>query len=118
MRLSVTRTAKICPIEIAANISACVTGKPAQLHSRPCSPKLQPALPAAFFALAHLALADPFGELWDGWSRKKRRGGLGLSHGEIPWIFQAQVYRQDFPSPTRRGCCSLSPRRNNQTSSG
>ena len=35
MRLSVTRTAKICPIEIAANISPCVTGKPAQLHSRP-----------------------------------------------------------------------------------
>ena len=26
MRLSVTRTAKICPIEIAANISACVIG--------------------------------------------------------------------------------------------
>jgi len=45
MRLSVTRTAKICPIEIAANISACVTGKPAQLHRRPYSPKLQPALP-------------------------------------------------------------------------
>ena len=38
MRLSVTRTAKICPIEIAANISSCVTGKPAQLHSPPCSP--------------------------------------------------------------------------------
>ena len=45
MRLSVTKTAKICPIEIAANISACVTGKPAQLHDRPYSPKLQPALP-------------------------------------------------------------------------
>ena len=45
MRLSVTRTAKICPIEIAANISTCVTGKIAQLHSRPYSPKLQPALP-------------------------------------------------------------------------
>jgi len=44
MRLSVTRTAKICPIEIAANISACVTGKPAQLHGRPYSPKLPPAL--------------------------------------------------------------------------
>jgi hypothetical protein len=38
MRLSVTRTAKICPIEIAAIISACVTGKIAQVHSRPCSP--------------------------------------------------------------------------------
>ena len=35
MRLSVTRTAKICPIEIAANISSCVTGKIAQLHSGP-----------------------------------------------------------------------------------
>ena len=35
MRLSVTRTAKICPIEIAANISPCVVGKIAQLHSRP-----------------------------------------------------------------------------------
>ena len=45
MRLSVTRTAKICPIEIAANISACVTGKPAQLHGRPYSPKLQRRLP-------------------------------------------------------------------------
>jgi hypothetical protein len=44
MRLSVARTAKICPIEIAANISACVTGKPAQLHGRPYSPKLPPAL--------------------------------------------------------------------------
>src|ERR1035437_1437991 len=45
MRLSVTRTAKICPIEIAANISPCVTGKIAQLQGRPYSPKLQPALP-------------------------------------------------------------------------
>ena len=45
MRLSVTRTAKICPIEIAANISACVTGKPAQLHGRSYSPKLQRRLP-------------------------------------------------------------------------
>jgi hypothetical protein len=44
MRLSVTRTAKTCPIEIAANISPCVTGKPAQLHGRPYSPKLPPAL--------------------------------------------------------------------------
>src|ERR1035441_2641856 len=45
MRLSVTRTAKICPIEIAANISPCVAGKIAQLHGRPLSQKLQPALP-------------------------------------------------------------------------
>ena len=38
MRLSVSRTAKICPAEIAANISRCVNGKIAQLHSRPYSP--------------------------------------------------------------------------------
>jgi hypothetical protein len=36
MRLSVTRTAKICPIEIATNISSCGTSKIAQLHGRPC----------------------------------------------------------------------------------
>jgi hypothetical protein len=35
MRLSVTRTAKIGPIEIAANMSPCVTAKIAQLLSRP-----------------------------------------------------------------------------------
>jgi hypothetical protein len=46
--LSVTRTAKICPIEIAANISPCVTGKIAQLHVRPYSPKLQSCLPRRF----------------------------------------------------------------------
>ena len=56
MRLSVTRTAKICPIEIAANISPCVTGKIAQLHSRPYSPNYHRLFPA-LFALAHLALA-------------------------------------------------------------
>ena len=75
MRLSVTRTAKICPIEIAANISACVTGKPAQLHGRPCSPKLQPALPAALFAFAHLALAGRLGRTVGWWvsEEQKRR---------------------------------------------
>jgi hypothetical protein len=54
MRLSVSRTAKICPIEIAANISRCATGKIAQLHSRPYSPHYNPLYPASF-ALAHLA---------------------------------------------------------------
>jgi hypothetical protein len=38
MRLSVTKTAKTCPTEIAANISPCVTGKTAQLLSRPYFP--------------------------------------------------------------------------------
>ena len=56
MRLRVTRTAKICPIEIAANISPCVTGKIAQLHSRPYSPDYKPIL-LAFLVLTHLALA-------------------------------------------------------------
>ena len=35
MRLSVTRMAKICLIEIEASISLCVTGKITQLRSRP-----------------------------------------------------------------------------------
>ncbi len=48
MRLSVTRTAKICPIEIAANISLCVTGKIAQIHSRPYSPNYHLLFPAFF----------------------------------------------------------------------
>jgi hypothetical protein len=55
MRLSATRTAKICPIEIAANISPCVTGKMAQLHVLPHSPNYSVDFPA-FFALAHLVL--------------------------------------------------------------
>ncbi len=49
MRLSVTRTARICPSEIAANISGCVTGKVAQ-------PQVSLLFPAAF-TLAHRALA-------------------------------------------------------------
>jgi hypothetical protein len=47
MRLSVTRTAKICPIEIAANISACVAGKIAQLHGRPYG--VAPVIPCSCF---------------------------------------------------------------------
>lgn len=58
MRLSVSRTAKICPIEITANISRCVNDKIAQLHSRPYSPNYQRLFPAAF-ALAHVALTVP-----------------------------------------------------------
>jgi hypothetical protein len=57
MRLSVTRAAKICPTEIAANISPCVTGKIAQLLSRPYFPNYSFDFPAAF-TFAHLALAN------------------------------------------------------------
>ena len=56
MRLSVTRTAKIRPTEIAATISPCVTGKIAQLFSRPYSSNYSLLFPV-FFAFAHLALA-------------------------------------------------------------
>jgi hypothetical protein len=56
MRLSVTSTAKICLIEIAANISSCATDKIAQVLSRPYSPNYSVVLPAAL-ALAHRALA-------------------------------------------------------------
>ena len=52
----VTRTAKICPIEIVANISPCVTGKIAQLLSLPYSPDYRVGFPV-FFVLAHRALA-------------------------------------------------------------
>jgi hypothetical protein len=51
MRLSVTRTAKICPIEIAANISACVTGKIASFHSRPYG--VAPVIPCSCFTFTN-----------------------------------------------------------------
>jgi hypothetical protein len=54
MRLSVTSTAKICPIEIAANISPCVTGKIAQLHRRSSPKTLQVLLVPG--KVAHAAL--------------------------------------------------------------
>jgi hypothetical protein len=56
MRLSVTRIAKICPIEIAANISPCVIGKIAQFLRRPYYPNYRVVFPASF-ALAPLAFA-------------------------------------------------------------
>jgi hypothetical protein len=67
MRLSVTRTAKICPIEIAANISACVSSKIAQLHVRPYG--LDEILACADVYLCRL---DPA----NGWKVQASRSGL------------------------------------------
>jgi hypothetical protein len=55
MRLSVTSTAKICPIEIAANI--CATRTIAQLVGSPHSPNYSLLFPA-FFTSVHLAFAN------------------------------------------------------------
>ena len=51
MRLSVSRTAKICPIVIAANISPCVIGKIAQLLVRPYG--IVPVIPCSCFTFAN-----------------------------------------------------------------
>ena len=56
MRLRVTSTAKICLIEIAANISPRATDKIAQVLSRPYPLNYSVVFPAAL-TLAHLALA-------------------------------------------------------------
>ena len=52
MRLSVTKTAKTCPIEIAANML--LVYRQPQLPCRRCFPNYSSDLPARF-ALAHLA---------------------------------------------------------------
>ena len=87
------------------------------VHPQSIFPNYSPAFLAGL-AFAHLALAAVLGVLGGSACLENRRGVLGLSRGEIPWIFQAQVYRQDFPWPTHRGCCSPDPKRNSQTSSG